>query len=435
MAFYDVGTADLKELWELTYLSEPMLNQDILMCTREEEWGNALLRNNVILRDRLMTDAALGGPRPPIKYEHSYSLSASSPPPSPATPGANPHTPNSGSGAVGFATATTSSSIDFANLDHRSLDIRDRIDDMEEECFPAISISSTSNRVESSPSSSLTSSSTSSVILKRNNTVPEDNECPEIKDEPISAPASPSAPCQPNCDIVDDKSTITLLSPQSLHFTKTPRTHTSDSEEDDEECYQNLDVEAYGIACEGKEALHASRQGLPPTPPSSASSDSEGTASASCSPERRDSQTCTQNLRGLLTPRLYVTNGTHTTRQPIHTPLISCQPKGSTGVLTLTEEEKRTLRAEGYPVPTKLPLTKQEDKALKKIRRKIKNKVSAQESRRKKKEYMDGLERRVTMLTNENSSYRDRLNSLEDTNRELLKELQRLQALLQLQQS
>lgn len=47
---------------------------------------------------------------------------------------------------------------------------------------------------------------------------------------------------------------------------------------------------------------------------------------------------------------------------------------------------------------------------------------------------MDGLERRVTMLINENSSYRERLNSLEDTNRELLKELQRLQALLQLQQ-
>lgn len=49
--------------------------------------------------------------------------------------------------------------------------------------------------------------------------------------------------------------------------------------------------------------------------------------------------------------------------------------KGSTGVLTLTEEEKRTLIAEGYPVPTKLPLTKQEEKSLKKVRRKIKNKV------------------------------------------------------------
>lgn len=41
----------------------------------------------------------------------------------------------------------------------------------------------------------------------------------------------------------------------------------------------------------------------------------------------------------------------------------------------MTEEEKRTLIAEGYPVPTKLPLTKQEEKSLKKVRRKIKNKV------------------------------------------------------------
>lgn len=44
----------------------------------------------------------------------------------------------------------------------------------------------------------------------------------------------------------------------------------------------------------------------------------------------------------------------------------------------LTEEEKRTLVAEGYPVPNKLPLTKTEEKALKRVRRKIKNKVNSQ---------------------------------------------------------
>lgn len=114
--------------------------------------------------------------------------------------------------------------------------IENVISDMEDECFPAISISNASSRVESSSSSS--SSSTSTVILKRNNVVPEDNECPEIKGEPISAPASPCAPCQPSCDMVDDKSTITIVSPQSLHFAKTQLSHMSDSEEDDEEYYQ-----------------------------------------------------------------------------------------------------------------------------------------------------------------------------------------------------
>ncbi|XP_066591445.1 cyclic AMP response element-binding protein A-like [Prorops nasuta] len=483
MEFYDVGASDLRELWE-SYLSEPAqgLGQDVLMATREEEWSNVLFlrdksSNGVVLRDRLMTDAALGGPKP-IKTEHNYSLLTCSAPLSPATPTGNPHTPNSSGSSVenvvaGASSVVTtsritspSSTINNAAIDRKPLDIRSRIDDMEEECFPAISMNTASGRggvlspcpspsptptSSSSPSpssshspspSASTTSSDGNVLLKRINLLPEEAESLTIKDEPISAPSSPSTSARLDFSMADDKIAITMVSPHSLRIGKSQVAQMTDSEEDDEE-YRSIEMEYDEADCGGAEAsVHASRQSLLPTPPSSASSDSESTVSASCSPERRDSQPSqtpihVQNLRGFITPRLYISNNVHahTTRQPIHTPLISCQPKGSTGVLLLTEEEKRTLIAEGYPVPTKLPLTKQEEKSLKKVRRKIKNKISAQESRRKKKEYMDGLERRVTMLMNENSSYRDRLSTLEDTNRELLKELQRLQGLLQLQTS
>ncbi|PKU36519.1 hypothetical protein llap_13177 [Limosa lapponica baueri] len=114
-----------------------------------------------------------------------------------------------------------------------------------------------------------------------------------------------------------------------------------------------------------------------------------------------------------------------------NSPLLTAPHKlQGTGPLILTEEEKRTLIAEGYPIPTKLPLTKAEEKVLKKIRRKIKNKISAQESRRKKKEYMDSLEKKVETCSNENSELRKKVEVLENTNRTLLQQLQRLQAMV-----
>uniref|UniRef100_A0A672UHT8 Cyclic AMP-responsive element-binding protein 3-like protein 2 n=1 Tax=Strigops habroptila TaxID=2489341 RepID=A0A672UHT8_STRHB len=146
---------------------------------------------------------------------------------------------------------------------------------------------------------------------------------------------------------------------------------------------------------------------LPPTPPSSHGSDSEGGQSPARSlPPSSPIQ---------LPATAKVTSRTASALS--NSPLLTAPHKlQGTGPLILTEEEKRTLIAEGYPIPTKLPLTKAEEKVLKKIRRKIKNKISAQESRRKKKEYMDSLEKKVETCSNENSELRKKVEVLENTN-------------------
>lgn len=167
---------------------------------------------------------------------------------------------------------------------------------------------------------------------------------------------------------------------------------------------------------------------MPPTPPSSHGSDSEG------------SQSPVHGSPGLSGPTsptspppsqasLKVSARPHSSLS--NSPLLTAPHKlQGSGPLILTEEERRTLVAEGYPVPTKLPLTKAEEKALKKIRRKIKNKISAQESRRKKKEYMDALEKKVENCSNENTELRRKVETLECTNKSLLQQLQALQALV-----
>jgi len=98
----------------------------------------------------------------------------------------------------------------------------------------------------------------------------------------------------------------------------------------------------------------------------------------------------------------------------------------SDGKVRLTKEERETFASEGLPLPSRIPLTKVEERALKRIRRKIKNKLSAQESRRKKKEYVEGLEKRVEACNSENSILQQKVDSLESTVRALLTELNRL---------
>ncbi|XP_030638098.1 cyclic AMP-responsive element-binding protein 3-like protein 4 [Chanos chanos] len=98
--------------------------------------------------------------------------------------------------------------------------------------------------------------------------------------------------------------------------------------------------------------------------------------------------------------------------------------------LLLTEEEQKLLNQEGISLPNNLPLTKAEERILKKVRRKIRNKQSAQDSRRRKKEYVDGLESRVATCSTQNKELQRTVEQLEKHNISLMAQLHKLQALI-----
>ncbi|XP_075416236.1 cyclic AMP-responsive element-binding protein 3 isoform X1 [Tenrec ecaudatus] len=98
--------------------------------------------------------------------------------------------------------------------------------------------------------------------------------------------------------------------------------------------------------------------------------------------------------------------------------------------LMLTDEEKRLLEKDGLTLPETLPLTKEEGQILKRVRRKIRNKKSAQESRRKKKVYVGGLESRILKYTAQNLELQNKVQLLEEENLSLLGQLRKLQAMV-----
>ncbi|KAK7158390.1 hypothetical protein R3I93_009566 [Phoxinus phoxinus] len=98
--------------------------------------------------------------------------------------------------------------------------------------------------------------------------------------------------------------------------------------------------------------------------------------------------------------------------------------------LQLTDEEQKLLDQEGVSLPNNLPLTKAEERMLKKVRRKIRNKLSAQDSRRRKKEYIDGLESRVAACSAQNKELQRTVSQLEKHNMSLMAQLHKLQALI-----
>ncbi|XP_062617602.1 cyclic AMP-responsive element-binding protein 3-like protein 3-B isoform X1 [Saccostrea cucullata] len=97
--------------------------------------------------------------------------------------------------------------------------------------------------------------------------------------------------------------------------------------------------------------------------------------------------------------------------------------------LQLTDEERELLYKEGVTLPTNMPLTKEEERVLKAVRRKIRNKASAKESRKRKMTYVEGLEKRVKLSTTENNQLKKKVDTLEKQNSQLVQQLKKLQAL------
>nr|XP_019958310.1 PREDICTED: cyclic AMP-responsive element-binding protein 3-like [Paralichthys olivaceus]XP_019958311.1 PREDICTED: cyclic AMP-responsive element-binding protein 3-like [Paralichthys olivaceus] len=100
--------------------------------------------------------------------------------------------------------------------------------------------------------------------------------------------------------------------------------------------------------------------------------------------------------------------------------------------IVLTEEEKRLLAKEGATLPSHMPLTKAEERTLKRVRRKIRNKQSAQESRKKKKVYVDGLENRVAICTAHNLELQKKVQMLHKQNISLIEQLRKLQSIVKM---
>jgi len=103
--------------------------------------------------------------------------------------------------------------------------------------------------------------------------------------------------------------------------------------------------------------------------------------------------------------------------------------------VTLTREELLSFTSEQFEefvskITEVRELTPSESNELKRQRRLIKNRESAQASRQRKKSHIDELERRVKDLSEENHSLKDNVSTLTSQNTQFKSEIALLQAMV-----
>ncbi|TPP58619.1 putative camp-response element binding protein [Fasciola gigantica] len=96
--------------------------------------------------------------------------------------------------------------------------------------------------------------------------------------------------------------------------------------------------------------------------------------------------------------------------------------------LQLSAEETKMLRAMGIQMPSRFPLSRTEERALRTVRRKIRNKISAQASRARRQEYVTDLEYRVQLSDRENERLRRQVAHLQNDKRDLIAHVRRLRS-------
>ncbi|KAK4470827.1 hypothetical protein MN116_006344 [Schistosoma mekongi] len=94
----------------------------------------------------------------------------------------------------------------------------------------------------------------------------------------------------------------------------------------------------------------------------------------------------------------------------------------------LTTEERKMLQKIGCQLPITFPLSQTNEKAIRTVRRKIRNKLSAQASRAKRQKYVIDLERRYSLCTEEIKQLRQQIYELEEDKRSLTLHLRKLRS-------